>query len=732
VSQAPLPQLPCHNCGGLPATGNTLVHAAPLAAQPLVPLAVHTTTTTTYAPTTTYQVHPPQPLQQLSTTLPVRRSRSGQQQQASAAEISLYQHAHQAWQQRADQVNNSSKGGGGKMVTGSTQTGDFEKSLNQSGLNQESYILVENGQEAQSPSEVDTEVGPSASFVRAMAPDSSQPASDVASEPTELAPRRYESAADLAAASEAARGSLAAAAEAGLSEALLGALPAAIDARVSAERIEAARFRCAEEEARHWETRSADSAYRLLREAIEEGNLESLTAATRRAQEAGVDADAVAKAKAEMEKLQHQRHAEEALYTHLKTPSAAPTDRRTAGLAEAIANAVECGVSAELVSHARARLQELEHAEDKQRGAAQAERAVLACAERPDASPASLAEALDAALEAGADLRATSRAAEKKLQLSRQEFVARRSELAGEQLSRAVREANARDLCGAMHYSSCLGAPEEILQRAERRRLELEEANLLASSGGLSAVEVETAHDAYSPFSADLRASTMTLPPDGRRQTFPIESRKSLPVDDSVRKAPQSNWEPNDDLPMYGLDRDLQEEASRKYDTDAEKKAAVWVEDITGYHIQGNFGPSLRTGQVLCELVNLIKPGTIGKINEAGAPWKERENLNHFLAACRQLGVHEYALFSTNDLYDGKNLTAVVRCVHALGGAVQKSVPDFKGPSLGVADTSKAKVDRRRELGVASQTAGFHGAMERSPLDVVSGQIVRAYHHGGS
>eukprot|EP00971_Amphidinium_carterae_P347002 6488794-Amphidinium_carterae.1 len=30
--------------------------------------------------------------------------------------------------------------------------------------------------------------------------------------------------------------------------------------------------------------------------------------------------------------------------------------------------------------------------EDKQRGAAQAERAVLACAERPDASPASLAE----------------------------------------------------------------------------------------------------------------------------------------------------------------------------------------------------------------------------------------------------------------------------------------------------------------------------------------------------
>eukprot|EP00971_Amphidinium_carterae_P123735 2450771-Amphidinium_carterae.1 len=190
--------------------------------------------------------------------------------------------------------------------------------------------------------------------------------------------------------------------------------------------------------------------------------------------------------------------------------------------------------------------------------------------------------------------------------------------------------------------------------------------------------------------------------------------------------------------------------------------------------------------KVLCELVNLIKPGTIGKINEAGAPWKdilgkwlalrcshsskvesllhcltrlcqplqtmqsaekwhasesnrspensscierspshssrslylimwlfrpqllehrgsaeddfllqlrsrmphciliqhlktyifcliwklnphERENLNHFLAACRQLGVHEYALFSTNDLYDGKNLTAVVRCVHALG-----------------------------------------------------------------
>jgi len=176
---------------------------------------------------------------------------------------------------------------------------------------------------------------------------------------------------------------------------------------------------------------------------------------------------------------------------------------------------------------------------------------------------------------------------------------------------------------------------------------------------------------------------------------------------------------------LYGLDAELKAKALSKYDVDIETEAARWIEALTGVAVADDFYGALRTGQVLCQLVNAIKPGTIGKINCTGGPFKERENISSFLKACRSLGVQEYALFSTDDLYEGNSMQSVAKCIHALGGALRRSVPDFQGPHLGIADTSKAKRDRKRSLGVASQTGGFHGAMERSHLDLTSGQIVR-------
>ncbi|CAK9114020.1 unnamed protein product [Durusdinium trenchii] len=106
-------------------------------------------------------------------------------------------------------------------------------------------------------------------------------------------------------------------------------------------------------------------------------------------------------------------------------------------------------------------------------------------------------------------------------------------------------------------------------------------------------------------------------------------------------------------------------------------------------------------------------------------PFKERENICNFLRACRTFGVQEYALFSTDDLYDEKNLMSVVNCLHALGGAVQRSVPGFVGPHLGVPDTSNTKRDFKRDLGPVSQTGGLRGPLERSHLDMVSNSNVR-------
>jgi len=226
-----------------------------------------------------------------------------------------------------------------------------------------------------------------------------------------------------------------------------------------------------------------------------------------------------------------------------------------------------------------------------------------------------------------------------------------------------------------------------------------------------------------------------------RRQTYPLEAdsapcvRQSVPdVRREVQRAPRSNWTPSrraENLPIYGLDAELEAKAQSKYDLAGEQEAAQWIQDITGVQVVGDFADSLRTGQVLCQLLNCIIPGTISKINNAGTPFKERENISKFLKGCRALGVQEYALFSTDDLYDEKNLNSVVRCIHALGGALRRSVPDFQGPHLGVADNSNARRDIKRDLGVASQTAGLNVTMERSNLDLVSNQIVRNPNKGG-
>jgi len=135
----------------------------------------------------------------------------------------------------------------------------------------------------------------------------------------------------------------------------------------------------------------------------------------------------------------------------------------------------------------------------------------------------------------------------------------------------------------------------------------------------------------------------------------------------------------------YGLDAELARKANLKYDHAAEAEAAAWISGVTGVDSKTfpSFSAYLKDGQVLCMLINAIKPGTIRKIETSRMPFKQMENISNFLKACRVLGVAEHDLFETVDLYDEKDLGVVVMCIHALGGTVQKTQPQFAGPHLG-------------------------------------------------
>eukprot|EP01113_Clastostelium_recurvatum_P030741 TRINITY_DN3769_c0_g1_i1.p1 TRINITY_DN3769_c0_g1~~TRINITY_DN3769_c0_g1_i1.p1 ORF type:complete len:413 (+),score=96.84 TRINITY_DN3769_c0_g1_i1:22-1239(+) len=135
----------------------------------------------------------------------------------------------------------------------------------------------------------------------------------------------------------------------------------------------------------------------------------------------------------------------------------------------------------------------------------------------------------------------------------------------------------------------------------------------------------------------------------------------------------------------YGLDLEHQEKLVTKALTgDALHDEAVmdWIEFMTGQEVDGIYD-SLRSGVVLCLLVNAIKPDTIPRIHMKPVPMLEMENIQAYLNACAAFGVPRSELFSTSDLYEHKSIPAVVSNLYALARAAQKLPSYTKGKGKG-------------------------------------------------
>jgi hypothetical protein len=104
----------------------------------------------------------------------------------------------------------------------------------------------------------------------------------------------------------------------------------------------------------------------------------------------------------------------------------------------------------------------------------------------------------------------------------------------------------------------------------------------------------------------------------------------------------------------YGLDAELARKQAEKYDVRDEQMARNWIENVTNEKVEGDFGPALKNGRLLCNLMNTIKPGSIRKVETSNMPFKQMENISNFLKAARTVGIAEYELFETVDLYEEK------------------------------------------------------------------------------
>lgn len=155
---------------------------------------------------------------------------------------------------------------------------------------------------------------------------------------------------------------------------------------------------------------------------------------------------------------------------------------------------------------------------------------------------------------------------------------------------------------------------------------------------------------------------------------------------------------------VFGMDKDIQNKLKAKFDPEKQAQAQAWVETIIGSKFTGTFHEELKDGVKLCKLINIIKPGSVPKINETKMAFKQRENIVNYLEGCKKLGMKESDCFVTQDLFEGDNMIVVIDQIFTLG-AVSRKVNGFKGPYLGVKLSDENKREFSEEQLIAMRMA---------------------------
>jgi len=123
--------------------------------------------------------------------------------------------------------------------------------------------------------------------------------------------------------------------------------------------------------------------------------------------------------------------------------------------------------------------------------------------------------------------------------------------------------------------------------------------------------------------------------------------------------------------------------ASKGQDDVQKKEILDWIEACIGEKIPRDqpFEKVLKDGQIICRLINRLQPGSVKKIQTKGGNFVLMQNIQSFQAAVRKYGVPEEDIFMPVDLFEARNVKAVVKSLYALGRTAQNK--NFDGPVLG-------------------------------------------------
>ena len=93
--------------------------------------------------------------------------------------------------------------------------------------------------------------------------------------------------------------------------------------------------------------------------------------------------------------------------------------------------------------------------------------------------------------------------------------------------------------------------------------------------------------------------------------------------------------------------------------SETQQEVEAWIAAVTGKPFDAPFAEHLHDGRVLCELMNVIEPGSVKKINSSKLAFKQMENVSNFTRAMKKLGVRETDCFDTIDLFEAHDIAKV-------------------------------------------------------------------------
>ncbi|KAK7207182.1 calponin homology domain-containing protein [Myxozyma melibiosi] len=175
---------------------------------------------------------------------------------------------------------------------------------------------------------------------------------------------------------------------------------------------------------------------------------------------------------------------------------------------------------------------------------------------------------------------------------------------------------------------------------------------------------------------------------------------------------------------VSNLDQDMAELRKAKYDDKSAAEAKAWISGILGRDLgDGDLMETLKDGTVLCELVNIVDPSANLKFKQSRMPFVQMENISMFLRASANLGLPQYDLFQTVDLYEGKDPAQVLQTLFSFSRHANKRNPSIPqlGPKLVEKRASPGKFAREGEGIPAWNTRqyGYMGGANQSSEKIV-------------